>query len=784
MTEIIAGLDEQIDATQAQPAKPNSGPSLRRALAALTGSRAEGQAPPSQWWWRRAPWLFVAGACLFGLVTLSSELATVQPVNDETVHFEMVQWAVQQIHQGNVLPLDGWFPYLSLGDAQFSHYQSLPHLITAYISLVFGTDATERWAGYLLFALFPLSVYAGSRLLGWSSWTAGSAALISPLLVSVTGYGYESFSYTWLGNGLWSQEWGMFLLPLAWGLSWRAINGTGRGRYALGALAVGLTIAVHFLTGYLALLSIGVFVIVVWHGLWKRAARGLLVFVGAALTASWVVVPLTTNAGFFNLSEFNQNTFWMNSYGAPQVFGWLFTGQIFDSGRFPIVSLLVALGTVVCLFHFRKDARARALLGLMTLSLVLFSGRPTFGLILNLIPGGSDLLLQRYILGVQLSGDMLAGVGLAWAIERVVGLARTLRPRVHLLPVTAGVMGAAVLITLPAWFDRAAYAQSNSTNIASQIGSDQTDGAALDVLLNNIKARGDGRTYAGLSGNWGRQYAIGQVPVYEYLTDNDVDEVGFVLRTPSLLADNEAYFNQNDPAQYQLYNVRYILMPSGMKPPVAATLLASSGRHRLWRVATTGYLQVVDTAGIIAADRSDMAAQMQPFLQSAAFHQGQLATVTFDGAPAAIPTLPLGSTPTTPAGTSTDVLIQSQDGFFAGQVTANRTAAVVLKATYDPRWRATVDGRDATPYMVAPGFVAVTVGPGQHSVVFEYVAYPHYALLLAIGALTLLALAVGPWLWRRWWSRFHEWLGRRLRLSRRATAAISSKDPSPQERAK
>ena len=45
--------------------------------------------------------------------------------------------------------------------------------ITAYISLVFGTDSTERWAGYLLFALFPVSVYAGSRLLGWSPWAAG-----------------------------------------------------------------------------------------------------------------------------------------------------------------------------------------------------------------------------------------------------------------------------------------------------------------------------------------------------------------------------------------------------------------------------------------------------------------------------------------------------------------------------------------------------------------------------------------------------------------------------------
>ena len=97
-------------------------------------------------WRQYAPWLFVAAACAFGLVTMSAELTVVQPLNDEAMHFEMVRWAVQQIHQGNVLPLDGWFPYLSLGDAQFSHYQSLPHLITAYISLVFGSDSTERWA--------------------------------------------------------------------------------------------------------------------------------------------------------------------------------------------------------------------------------------------------------------------------------------------------------------------------------------------------------------------------------------------------------------------------------------------------------------------------------------------------------------------------------------------------------------------------------------------------------------------------------------------------------------
>jgi len=722
-------------------------PRARPAQAPESAPAADVSPPRSIWSF--APWLFVAGACTFSLLTLAGELTTVQPVNDEAVHFEMVSWAVQQMHHGNILPLDGWFPPLSLGDAQFSHYQSLPHLITAYFSLVFGSASTERWMGYLLFALFPISVYAGSRLLGWSAWAAGGAALLTPILVSVTGYGYESFSYTWLGNGLWSQEWGMFLLPLAWGLSWRAVNGTGRGTYALAALVVGLTVAMHFLTGYFALLSIGVFAIVIWRGLLPRIGRAAIVFAGAALVASWVVVPLLTGAAYFNLSEFNQSTFWLDSWGAPRILGWLVTGQIFDAGRFPIVSLLVALGVVVCACRFRTDARARALLGLMTLSLVLFSGRPTFGFILSLLPGSSDLLLHRYLMGVQLSGLMIAGVGLAWVGESVIKLVKTRRPRVRLVPIAAGMVGAAVLVTLPAWLDRAAYAAVDSSSIAVQVQNDQTDGAALDVLLNVIKAGPAGRTYAGMPGNWGAQYEIGQVPIYEYLADHSVDEVGFLLRTPSLVADNEAYFNQNDPAQYELYNVRYILLPEGMQPPVPATLIGSSGRHKLWLVATSGFLQVVDTSGVVEANRADMATQMQPFLQSAGFHHSELAAVAFNGGAAAAPTLSISAAPTGPPGTSVDTLDDGQNGHYAGTVTVNRTAAVVLKATYDPGWHVTVDGKAAATYMVVPGFVAVTVRPGQHTVVFKYVAYRHYPLLLSISFLTLLGLSLTPWFWRR-----------------------------------
>ena len=59
---------------------------------------------------------------------------------------------------------------------------------------------------------------------------------MAPLLVSATNYGFEQRSYTWFGLGLWAQLWGMFLLPIALGLTWRALR--GRGSLALAALVV------------------------------------------------------------------------------------------------------------------------------------------------------------------------------------------------------------------------------------------------------------------------------------------------------------------------------------------------------------------------------------------------------------------------------------------------------------------------------------------------------------------------------------------------------------------
>jgi uncharacterized membrane protein YfhO len=89
------------------------------------------------------------------------------------------------------------------------------------------------------------------------------------------------------------------------------------------------------------------------------------------------------------------------------------------------------------------------------------------------------------------------------------------------------------------------------------------------------------------------------------------------------------------------------------------------------------------------------------------------------------------------------------DGIFGGTVDASRRSVVMLKATYHPRWTATVDGRTAKTQMIAPSFVGVEVPAGEHRVEFRYEPYPNYWLLFLLGLATLVALAVVP----RWWAR-------------------------------
>ena len=130
------------------------------------------------------------------------------------------------------------------------------------------------------------------------------------------------------------------------------------------------------------------------------------------------------------------------------------------------------------------------------------------------------------------------------------------------------------------------------------------------------------------------------MPGYSYLLDADVDELGFTLRTLSLSADAETAFDDTKPADYDLFDVRWVILPTDQEPKVPATQVATKGRWTLWEVNTSGYLEVVDTTPAITADRTDLLKQTRDFLASDAAGEHQIPVIAFGGDPAAPPDEP------------------------------------------------------------------------------------------------------------------------------------------------
>jgi hypothetical protein len=673
-----------------------------------------------------------------------------------------------------------------MGFPMLHHYQTLPHIISGALATVFGVRSTYAWSLYLLLASWPIAVYVGGRLMGWDRWQSGFAALISPLILGITAtsisgrsastYGYEWRSYTWGGGaGVWAQLWSMWLLPLTWGLTWRAVS--RRGGYVVASIASSLTLACHFLTGYLALGSIGAWVVVTPSAIRERLRRGIILLVGSLLLTVWLIIPLLQDNRWSSKSDYLVG--WSrDSYGASRVVWWFISGRLFDYHRaVPFISILVGVGLLVCMRNW-KDERARGLVAVWSLSFLLLMGRTVVGPILTLVPGGDEVLLPRMIIGVHLAGLYLAAiaaVSIAHLFQMTAANSGPLlnrlvvrgRERPVVIPLRTLGATAVGLVVIPilsgAWVERARFAETDEQLIRIQEVADAGTGAELLDLVDFARRRGAGRFYGGTCAvvtrritscspggaepwhldakTWGGKYRIGAVPVYTALANADVDVVGYPFRTGSILTDVEARIDDSNAAQYDLFNIRYLILPEDRAPAVPATFLRASGPHRLWEVETTGYLKVIDTRGSISADRGSVGEATESFMNSKDLVRGIHPTMTLGQAKAQTPILVSGKVSGS-AGKIVEERSRARVGAFSATVMARRPAAVMLKASFHGRWTAEVDGHPQRPYLVAPGYGAVTVTPGRHEVSFRYRPYPRYGLLFAVAALALLGLFV------------------------------------------
>src|SRR5207302_4562676 len=142
---------------------------------------------------RLPEWALLIVPVGFNLWVLRAEARVVENLNDGSLHAAMIRAAGRAFSSFRI-PLDIWLPVLSTGSPNFHQYQSLPHIVTGLFAAVFGGDRAYSWSLYLLLALWPVAVYAGSRLLGWQVRPSIAAACVASLLASRPAY-----AYAWVG---------------------------------------------------------------------------------------------------------------------------------------------------------------------------------------------------------------------------------------------------------------------------------------------------------------------------------------------------------------------------------------------------------------------------------------------------------------------------------------------------------------------------------------------------------------------------------------------------------
>ncbi len=672
--------------------------------------------------------LFIAVA--FSFVTLLPEATIhVPPLNDNVLHVLAAKQTAEAWSAGQN-PTDPWLGTIGLGYPLAHHYQHLEYVPVAAVYILarhaISIQSIIEWSTVLLLALFPLSIYYSMRRFGFDYLAAAFGGMAAPLIATNALYGFDFSSYVWRGYGLYTQLWGMFLLPLALAAGYRLLR-DGRG-YALSALLLTVTMLCHTVYGYIAVVSLAIIALLVafdggtatfWPTLWRTGRRLVLLIGLTALAGSYFFVPFLVDGDYMNRSVWELSSKY-DSYGASWVLKTTVKGEMFDYHRLPILTALVAVGLVVCLLRWREP-RYRLPVVLFGAWTALYFGRPTWGVLLKVLPLSSELHFHRLIGGEHLGGLLLVGVALAAPWPWL------LRQRSVLPAVVAGLV--CILLLFPAFHDRANFLSYNATLMRQNRDELAVENPQLTSLFTTLRGLPPGRVYAGLAGDWGKDYRVGNIPMYGLLQNEGFDMVGFLYHALSLNSDVEVLFNDQNQSEYNLFNVRYVVAPANHKFPSFVKPIATFGTNVLYQVDTTGYFDLVQSPIALTGNKGDFYPAASSWIDGPEPGLKQEPQVVLDGSKPSQPNVPLTlaspvvSRPlanvAVPSGTITDEQV-GKLGSYAATVDVSTPTMVMAKVTYHPGWHVTVDGKTVKAVMLMPSFVGIPVPAGTHRVQLTY----------------------------------------------------------------
>ena len=686
----------------------------------------------------------LACALAFGAIGLAPERRIGRvPLNDAVFHLAAAERLGAAAGQGEPF-LDPWVSEWSLGYPLWRSYQPLPHLLAA--ACLRGAEpvadhaTTFAWLQYVLLVLLPVSVYAGSRLLGLTPTASGLASLLvlAPAGAGELGrYGLGYGAFVWRGSGLYTQLVALHGLALGLGVAARSLD-TGRHR-ATAALLLAFTALSHIVFGYVAFVSVALLTVVGPPG--ERSRRlvrlaGILLPVLALV--AWFVVPLALAGGEVNHSRWESEWKW-DSFGAPRILGALVSGQLLDAGRGPWLSILCLAGGLAAAWRVR-EALPRRLVALTILWLALFFGRETWGRLLLLAGVPDDLPLHRLQAAFELAVVLLA----AWGTDRLVrAAAAASRPLGWALAAGAGLscffMGA----------ERAAFLREGARWGEENLAAFERSRADLEASLEDVRAllaERPGRAAAGLAADWGGGFKVGAVPFYAFLSRAHVDQASFLYHAMSSAADVMPLRDESSAVHAAVFGLRAVAAPSSRPMPPYLVPRSIHGPFAVYEASREGYFGLVDVGARYTGPPSTATEANAAWLRSPLPGAGVVVALG-PGASGALPAVgrwqplpPPDPAFRVPCGR---VVSETKRGeTYAARLSLARPCHAFLKITWYPDLAATVDGSRAPLLRVTPGFAAVPVPAGEHDVAVVYRPGPLKPALFVLGIASFVAFVL------------------------------------------
>ncbi len=266
--------------------------------------------------------------------------------------------------------------------------------------------------------------------------------------------------------------------------------------------------------------------------------------------------------------------------------------------------------------------------------------------------------------------------------------------------------------------------------------------------LKELQKNAPARVYVGLPTTWGKDFAVGAVPMYAVLSVEKLDALSYLYHAMSLNADIQVHFDETDPTDYNLFNVGYVVAPKERTFPEFVRPIRSFNNWVVYKVQTSGYFDLVHSDIAFHGTKENWYRANFQWLKSGLLKAKQHPSIFVrnEGGPYR-EWLNMGESITLPAATE---LPQNQNGEIVSERIDNQTysASVVtkewpyllFKMTYHPNWHVSVDNVARETVMLAPSFIGVRLEPGEHQISFKYEPPRYKTPLLVLGFVTLVLL--------------------------------------------